>query len=195
VSLFHDRQVGAEVGVEDGFEAHSTQRGVCLTGEIGADREAECLADGDTDGRGELGHAEGVRVEELVPDFLGVVVLNDRAGRAVSGALAAANAWGVRQADVAGRSDAGVDAALQEGEGPDVLDLLADLDAAAAADALARVQDDGPGRLVDGQVGNDAVESDVANPEVGGDRLEFAVLVSAAGQALVRVLLEDHLDY
>ena len=70
-------------------------------------------------------------------------MLDDGTGGAVGGALAAPNAGRIGQADVACGGDARVEAPLQEAQRPDVLDLLADLDAAAAGDALARIEDHG----------------------------------------------------
>jgi len=192
--LFHDREVRAEVGVEDGIEAHPPQRGVGLAGEVRADWEAERLADCDANGRCQLGDAEHVGVEEVVPDLLRVVVLDDGAGGAVRRALAAAHARRLGQGDVAGRGNSCVDAALDEAEGPDVLDLLADLDAAPASDALARVEDDGLGRVVEREIRDDVVQIDVANAEVRGQSLQFAILVATAGQALVGMLGHDHLE-
>ena len=195
MSLLHDREVGPEVGVEDGVEPHPPEGGVGLAGEVRADREAEGLADGDSDRRRELSDAVDVRVQEVVPDFLRIVVFDDGARRAMRRALAAAHARRVGEVDVARGGDAGVEATLEEAQGPDVLDLLADLDAAAASDALARIENDGLGRVVDRQVGHDAVQADFAQTEVRGERLEFAVLVAPAGQAFVGMPGQDHLDH
>ncbi len=92
VGFLYDRQIGAEVGVEDGLKAHPPKSGVGLAGEVRADREPECLPDRDSDGRGELRHTVGIRVQELVPHLLRLVVLDDCPRGAVSGALAASDA-------------------------------------------------------------------------------------------------------
>ena len=136
--LFDDGEIGAEVGVEDRLEAHAAKRRVDLAGEVGADREAEGLADGHAHRGRDLRHAVSIRVVQLLPHLHGFVVLDDGSGGAVRGALAATHAGRVGQGNVAGRGDARVEAAVQEAQRPDVLVLLADLDAAAAGDALAR---------------------------------------------------------
>ena len=105
--LLHDGEVGGEVGVEHGLEAEAAQRGVELAGEVGAGRQAEGLADGHAHGRGDLHHAVLGRVVQRRPDGGGLVVLDDGAGRAVVGALAAFHAGRLGEGDVAGRAPCG----------------------------------------------------------------------------------------
>ena len=119
--LLHDCEVGGEVGVEHGLETKAAQRGVELAGEVGARRQAERLADGDAHSRRDLHHAVFGRVVQRGPDGGGLVVLDDGAGGAVVGALAALHAGRLGQRDVAGRGHAGVDAAVEERQRPDVL--------------------------------------------------------------------------
>ena len=87
--FFDDRDVGGEVGVEHGAEAEAAQRGVNLAREVRARRQAKRLAEGDAHARGDLHHADLVLVMERLPHGGGLVVFDDRAGRAVGGALAA----------------------------------------------------------------------------------------------------------
>ena len=189
--LLHDGEVGGEVGVEHGLEAEAAQGGVEAAGEVGAGRQAEGLAEGHAHGRGDLHHAVLGRVVQRLPDGGGLVVLDDGAGGAVGGALAALHAGRLGEGDVAGRRHAGVDAAVEEGERPDVLHLLADLHAPAALDALGEVEDDGAVGVVGREVRHAALDVLDADAEVGGERLELAGAVAAAGQAAVGVVGED----
>jgi len=99
--LLDDGDVGREVGVEHRAEAQPAQRAVELPGEIGARRQAEGFADRHAHARGDLHDANLVLVVEGLPHGGGFVVLDDRAGRAVRGALAAFHARRLGQRDVA----------------------------------------------------------------------------------------------
>ena len=193
--LLHDGEVGGEVGVEHGLEAEAAQGGVerPVRSVPGGRPKASPRATR-TDGR-DLHHAVLGRVVQRLPHGGGLVVLDDGAGGAVVGALAALHAGRLGERDVAGRRHAGVDAAVEEGKRPDVLHLLADLDAPAAFDALGEVEDDGAVGVVGREVRHAALDVLDADAEVGGERLELAGAVAAAGEAAVGVVGEDELEH
>ena len=182
-----DRQVGTEVGVEHRLEAHPAQRSVDLAGQVGTEREAEGLSDRDANGGGDLHHAIGVRILQLVPDIDGLVIFDDSPGRAMGRALATAHARRIGQGDITRRCDAGLEATVEEAQRPDVLVLLADRDAATAQHAFARIEHDASGGGIERQIGNDARQLGAGHAEVGGKRLQLAILVPKAAEALVRV--------
>ena len=132
---------------------------------------------------------------QLLPHIHGLPIRDDGAGGAVVGALAATDAGRVGHGNVAGRGDAGLKAAVEKTEGKDVLILLADLDAAAAGDALARIEHDASRGVVNGQVGNNVVQPCPGQSEIGGQGLQFAIVVALAGQALVRVPRKNQLQH
>ena len=193
--FFHDGQIGAEVGVEDGLEAHAAQRGVDLAGEVLADGEAEGLADGDADGRSDLSNAEGIRVCKLIPNGNRFIVLGDGSGGAVRRALAAADAGRVGQRNIAGGGNARIEAAIEKAERPHILILLADLNAAPAEDALAGIEHNAVRGIVQREVRNDVIEAAAGQAEVGGEILQLAVLIAQAGEALVGMAGERQLEH
>ncbi len=134
-------------------------------------------------------------VVQCRPDGGGLVIFDDGAGGAVGGALAALHAGRLGKRDVAGRGHAGVDAAVQERKRPDILQLLADLHAAAALDALGEIQDDGAIGIVGRDRGDDALDALGADAEVGGERLQFARAVAAAGEAAVGMRREEQFEH
>ncbi len=110
------------------------------------------------------------------------------------GALATFHARGFGEGDVTGGRHAGVDAAVEQGEGPDVLDILADLHAAPAFDALGEVEDDGASGGVGRDVLDVALDGLERDVEVRGERLQLALAVASAGEAGLRVIGQDELE-
>ena len=110
------------------------------------------------------------------------------------GALAALDAGRLGELDASGRGHDRLLAAPDELERPDVLHLLAHLGAAAALDALVGVEDDGGGRVVDVAVDDLLRERNVADAEVGRDRLKLAGAGARALEAVLRVVREDELE-
>jgi len=152
------------------------------------------LADGDADRGGDLDDAVLVGIAQGVPRLGGLVVLVDGADGAVRGALAALDAGRLGERGARGGGHARLLAAADVLEGPDILHLLADLGAAAALDALHRVEDDGGRGGVDRGDEHFLLEGIVADAEVGGELLELAVPGARALEAVVRVVREDELE-
>ena len=193
VALLHDREVGREVGVEDLVEAEGAETGYELARDGFARLESEFLADGDANRRGGLDDDGLGGVVEGRPDLLDVGDADDGADRADVDALAAEGAGAVGQRNHRGRADLGGETAAVAGEGADGLDLVADGLAAAAHDALVEVAHDGRG-LVDREGVGLALELDLADAELGGELLEFALLVLGAGEAGLGVVGEEKLE-
>ena len=91
-ALFEDRQVGGEVGVEDGVEAQPPQGGHHLAGHQRARRIAEAFAQRRADGRRGLHDHVVVGLVEGLPNFVDLVLLGDGADGADGRTLAALHA-------------------------------------------------------------------------------------------------------
>ena len=139
-SLFNNRQVGAEIGVKNLFETHAAQNGIGFAGQILAEIVTELFADGHANRRRNLHNGIQVFVIEHVPYFFGFVIFDNRAGRTMRRTLAAFDAGAVRQINAACGGNPGGQTAVQIAQSPNVLLILADLDATAADNALGRVQ-------------------------------------------------------
>ena len=137
--LLHDGDVGGEVGVEHGLEAEAAQGGVELAGEVGAGRQAEGLAEGHAHRRGDL-HDAVLAPGRAAPPRRRRSRRFRRWRRWGSGRSTGRTCTQGDSASVMSPAGghAGVDAAVEEGQRPDVLHLLADLHAAAAFDALSK---------------------------------------------------------
>ena len=154
----------------------------------------EALAERGADRRRGL-HDDGLgRVLERVPDLVDLVALLDGAHGADGGALAALHADDVAEVLREGRADEGREAAALGEQAADVLDLVADRDAAAAGDALAGVADERRGAVVDHLEGLLALVAQLADAEVVGQRAQLAVGGAAADLAVAVVLREEQLD-
>ena len=194
-AFFEDRQVGGEVGVEDGAEAQPAQGGHHLAGHQRAGRIAETFAQRRADGRRGLHDDVVVGLVERLPNLLDLVLLGDGADGADGRALAALHAGHGAQIVVERRADDGFEAAVLREQGADVLRFQADAHAAAALDALAAVAHQGGRRGVDPLAGLLAVVGHLADAQFGGQRLQFAVFVAVARLALAVVLREQQFDH
>ena len=192
-AFFHDHHVGAEVGVEDDVGTHLAQRGDDLAFDIGARWQAEFLAKADANRRGGLEDGDDFRVGQPVEDFLRLVALGHRAGRADHHALAAGDAG--RQLDRAPfQAHPGVIAPAREFQRIDVLHLAADGDAALAADAAAAVINHRLGAAIRFKVfpAFGVTEADLFQADRVGCGQQFAIAVARAGSAVLMVIGHDH---
>ena len=194
MGLLDDRQVGGEVGVEDGVEAEPPQGGDHLAGARRAGREAEALADGGADRRGRLHDDVDLRVGDGFPHAAGAPLLQEGGRRADVDALSALDADRFVHLRPVGRSDDRVEAAALLAEVVDALDLAADADAAAAKHALLRVADQGVARQVDGHLLAAALEVPRPHAQRIGQVLQFAVAVAVAGLAVLGVVVQQQFD-
>ena len=193
-SLLEDRQVGGEVGVEHRVEAQAAQRRDHLAGDQRARRIAETLAQGGPDGRRGLHHHEVVGLVQRLPDLFDLILLGDRADGADGRALAALHAGHGSQVAIERRADGRLETAILRQQGPDVLHFGANAHAAAALDALAVVAHQRRGGRVDPFAGLLARIGDLADPQLGRQRLQLAILVAVAGLAIAVVLREQQFD-
>ena len=189
--LFHDRDIRPEVGVEDGVEAHAAQGVIELPGQVGARLVAKGFAQRDAHRRRNLHHAVTRGIAQRLPHGLGLVEFKDGPHGAVGRTLTAMHTGRLGQSDVAGRGDARIEPALHEGERPDILLLLAYLEAAPALDALARIQRNAAGAVITRQLALQGRERRFADTEILGQLLQFAGPVAPAGEALVRVCAQN----
>ena len=194
-AFLDDRQVGGEVGVEDGVEAESPQGGGHLAGDQRAGRVAETLAQRRANGRRGLDDDMLVRIVERLPDLVDLVLFGDRTDRTDGGTLAALDAGHGAQVAVERRTDRRVETTPLRPQGADMLRLGADAHAAAALDALAVIAHQAGRRGVDplarllrpGYV-------IVADAQLGRQRLQLAVLAAIAGLAVAVVLGQQQFD-
>ena len=191
-ALFHNGQVGGEVGVKHIPEAHPPQGshqpldGGLLPG------QTQALAPGGPDGGGNLHHRHQVLVAEHVEGPLGVIPLPQGPHRTVGDALAAQGAVrfpdGPAAGDVHGGPGTGV------GQIPDVqaLDLVAHLDTAHTLDALAGVPDQGEGVVPPGG-GNLFMIVQVGQTQVVCQLLQLTVAAADAVGAVAVMLAQNQL--
>ena len=125
----------------------------------------------------------------------GLVAFIDRADRAVRRALSALDTRRLVERDVGGGCHAGLFAAPDELQRPDILHLLADDGATAALHAFFRVQHDGTRGVVDRDALHIGREGIFADAEIRSEFLQFAVATTRALQAVVRVVGEDELEH
>ena len=194
VSLFHYGEVGGEVRVEYLVEAEAAQRGDHFAGDDFAGGEAEGFAERDARRGGGLDYGVFLRVGEGGEDFFGVVALADGRRRADGSALSAVGAGDLVEAEVEGRSDDGLESAVDVSVDVEALALMAGSYAASAEYAFVGVADEARvafvflGRALFAGVGH------FAHAEVGRGLLELAVLVLLAEEAVLRVVGEQELD-
>ena len=181
--LLHDGEVGGVVHVKDLVEAQAAQGGDHLALHVGADGQAELLAQGRPHAGGGLHDDMAGGVAQRGPHFVGVVPLHQRAGGADVDALAAADAGGVRQLALEGAGDVGIEAALHHIDHTHALILGAGGDAAAADDALGVVLQKVRRAVIVLALGQNALES------VG---FVHAVLLAQAQQLTVAIAHTAH---
>ncbi len=142
-AFFHNGDVCTEVGIKDRVKAQAAECSVELAGQVRAGGVTQDIANGYTDCRSNLDDTMEIRVLERLPNLGGIIMLNDGACGAVSGALTAANTGRFFQSDFTGRGDTRINATLKEAQRPDVLHDLTDVYASAAENTLAAVHGDG----------------------------------------------------
>lgn len=193
-AFLHDREIRAEVRVEDFVEAEEMQGRDHLSRDDGARLHAEGIAQGDAHRRRDLHDDVLLRVLQRVEDLLRVVLLDERARRADEAALAAEDAVRCLHRLVVGRRDDDVAAAPRVRQRRNALHVLAGADAAAAADALRRVAHDGGIRHDARLLLADGRQRGVLDVEAAAEALQVAVLVARAGEAVLVVVGEHELQ-
>ena len=193
-ALLHNGEVGGGVHVKDLVEAQTAQGGDHLALHIGADGQAEALAQGDPDGGGGAHHHVLGGVVQGGPDLGGVVLLREGAGGAGHDALAAGDAVHLGQVPVKGAADVGVKAAVVGADDAHLLGLAAHGGAPAAEDALGVVPHQVEGGVLD--AGQQLVVGIAhrVDPQVGGQLAQLTLGVAGAGQAVHPVVGEDELQ-
>ena len=146
--LFQDGEVGGKVRVIHHIDAETAQRGDELAGDRRVGGHPEFLGYAGADRRGVLHHDALALVVNHIPHLRDLAVDRDRARRAHGGALAAANAVGLRQHLAEARRDEGALAAVGEVNRADVLHLGAHAHAQTAQNALGRIARDARRRHV-----------------------------------------------
>ena len=141
-ALLDDGQVGTEVGVVDRYGPELAQRRVDFLGRHRPGRQAEGLGEPDPDRRGDLDDDLLLRVGDSITEEVDLILLVDGADRAVHDTLATAHTGAVIQLQHRSRCHHRPISAADELEGEDALQVLTDLDTAAALDALLGIEDD-----------------------------------------------------
>ena len=193
VSLLHDREVRAEIGVKDLFEAKTAQSGNHLSFHIRAHRHAEALAEGGADGRSRLNHDVLIGVAQRGEHVGALILLRERARRARDDALAAGNAGHAGKRLLKHTADMGVKTAAVRTDNSHML-VRARGDAAAAENTLGIVAHEMQRAVVVDRVRHRSlVARGVLDAELLAERLQLAVLAALAGQAGLVVDGQKHL--
>ena len=193
-ALLHDGDIGGSIDVEHLIGAKAAQRGDHLALDVGADGQAEALAQLGAHRRRRRDDDVLVGIGDGVPDLGGIIDLIKGADRADRNALAAVDAGRLAQRHIEGRADMGLIAALADVDDADVLVLFADGDAAAAEDALGVVAHQVRRRLLDlrlGAVAGKAVHIDIV---LAAEILQLTVGVAHAGKAVGAVVGKQQLQ-
>ena len=184
-ALFHDREVGGEVGVVNHVEAQPSERGDQLAGNRLISRHTELLCQTDTDAGCVLNHNPLVRVVEHIPHFGDLAVDGDGTGRANRSTLAASDAAGFAEHLAEARGNNRSLAALGEINGADILDFRTHADAEAAQNALGRIAGNAGGGNIQREPGIGVFSKARFHHIVAmGILLQFAAAALVAGQAL-----------
>ena len=189
-ALFHDGQVGGEVGVEDIVEADALQRRHHAAGRRLLGGHVEDLRPGRPHRRGHLDDSRHLGIGQRPEDLRGVVPDRQRPGGAVGDALAAEDAVRVLQIAVVAHVHRGPGAGARHVPDVHALDLVADLDAAHTLDALAGLPDDGDAQIHLLPRALDLIGL-IVDVQVMGQALELAVPAADADGAVGIVLGED----
>ncbi len=194
VGFLDDRQIGAEIGVEDGVEPQPPQGGDHLAGGRGAGGKSKALADGGADRRGRLHHHVHLGVGQGGPDAAGAALLEEGRRGADVDALPALDAHRVVHVGQVGGGHDGVEAAALLAEVVDPLDLGAHPHAAPAEHAFLAVADDAMAGKVQGEPLPLALEVPRPHAQRVGQVLQLAVAVALAGLAVLGVVVQEQLD-
>ncbi len=188
IALFQDGQVGGEIGVEHFVKPESPQGRHHLAGNNAARAHAQGLAQRHPHRRGGLDNHVFRRIAQRLPHGGGIILLDDRRGGAHAGALAAVGAGGFFQALIKGWGHGGAEAAVDKAVDMHALALAAGADAAAAQDALVLVADQRGIVGIQRDILLLADKPDVAQTQLGGDGLQFAVEVALAGETVLGMI-------
>ena len=194
-ALFHDRQVGAEVGVIHHVHAETAQRRDQLAGDRYVRGHAELLGQTHAHTRGKLHDHTLVGVVQHPPHLGDLTVDRQSAGGADRRALAAADAAGLDEHFAKARGHNGLFAALGEVDRADVLNFRAHAHAQSAEDALGRIAGDAGGGDVEPLVREGVLmEAGLDHIVAVGVLLQLAVAALLAGQALGPVAAHQQLQ-
>ena len=191
-SLFNDGKVCCGVGVKYLFKADSAQSRNHLALYVSADRHTEALTESCTDRRSGLHYNVLGRIGESIPYLVGIVLLNESAGRTYSGTLTAGDTGSRAEIHVEGLTDAGVDTTVVSTDYGYVL-LVTNSYTSTAENTLVVISYEVGGRIVKLIGGLEAVECVLINTVLTAELLELAVGASYAGKTAHIVGGEDEL--
>ena len=192
--LFHDGQVGAEVGVEDIVEADLFQGGVHLPYRHVPGFHAELLGKADPDGRSLLDNHDLLGIENGVPNLFDFADLPEGAGGTEGCTLAAVHAGAVTETLPEEGVNVNLDASVDKVDGVDGLDIVTNRDTTSAGDTLFRISRHGNACLIELFIADDFGEAVHIHAHVVGQVLKFTLAVGGAGGALNIMVGEDQLD-
>ncbi len=195
VGFFHDRDVGREVRIKYRVEAQAAQRRVQLPCQVGTGFITKLFANRHAYRRGNLRHSVIALAPQKLPHLLCFVGFNDRPGRAVRRTLAAHHARRIGKQYITRGRHARLNTAAKKRERVNVLQVLADVNAATALDALVEVEHQRACRGIFRQPGEHMLPLVFANTKVCGQCLQLAALVAPARQARIRVRRENELEH
>ena len=189
-ALFHNGQVGGEVGVKDIVKADGLQGSHHTAGGCHLLRQIECLCPGNPDGGSHLNDGGDLGIGQILDDLSGIVPSRQCAGGAVGDALAAVDTVGILQIPVQAHIHGSTGAGASHIPDMHTLNLVTDLNTAHTLDALGVIPDNG-GLEIHGlalQLGLIRLLMDIQSPCHG---LQLAVAAADTGGALGAVLAQQ----
>ena len=187
-ALFHDRKVGGKVGIKDRLEAQAAKGRIDLLGDDRTGFKPELFTKSDTNGRCNLNYRMDIRITQAIPHLDSIVALVDGANRTVGRTLATLDTGAVSQRDICSGGNAPLLATTQELACPDILHVLADLDAAATANALVGVEGDGRIGIIHRGTAQEVLVGNLADAELGSERLQLTGPAAGALETVIRVV-------
>ena len=191
MSFFHDGQVGREISVEHFVETEPAQRCDHLARDNRTAVHAERFAERHPGRRRSLHDDVLRRVADGSPDRLGIVLFHDGRRRAYAGALPAIGAGSEFQPHFKRRRHHGVKTAFGKTIDIDALPVATGFNAAAAQNAFVRIAHQGRIVGVERQILLHAVETDLPNPHICRNSLQFTVGIALARQAILRMIRQQ----
>ena len=192
-ALFHNGEVGREIGIEDIARTHGVQEGAEALDRCLLTGKTQLLSPGGAHGRSDLEHDDFVRICHGVKDALGVIALTKSAHGTMGDALAARSAIDLGDGLAAAHVHRSMRGTIGKIPDPKPLNLLAHLDATEATDALLVIANKRE-RTVPGVMLNMLLVRKSIDAQVVGYGLKSAVAGAHAARTRGIVLGEQKLD-
>ena len=152
---------------------------------------AEHLAERNADGRGDLDDDLLLRILQIPPEILGIVLRKNCSGRTDRSTQPAPHAFSGGQVLIHGRSNARLATATEEVDRTDSLDFPAGTNAIAAKDAFLRIANDGRTALVERRFLEQLLVADLVDAESPRQSLKLAGCALSASRTALFVACQQ----